>query len=310
VKLGINRGAKIVIAVSVVVIVGLVVNTLVQSPQSYTGFGGGVSYSPPSIFESPVVYTSVRSTTTLTTTQMIGSSGIFDAPESAPISPSTRMEIFSAQMSVEVADVRSATDRMADIAKQFDGYVAGSSVSVFEDQDSAYVTLRVPRTQFYNAISVIESLGDLKNKATQSDDVTEEYVDLTARRDNLQAQETRLQEILALATSVDDVLNVESELERVRGEIERLTGQINYIENNVALSTITVTFTQPVETPFPKIDWAEPFVVGLNVLYATTRGLVILAFAAIPFVVIGIPLYLVYRRRNRPEHDTIPQKNS
>lgn len=63
--------------------------------------------------------------------------------------------------------------------------------------------------------------------------------------DNLKKQENRLSEILKMATTVKDVLEVEKELGRVRGEIERLTGRMNYLEQSIEMSTISVDINEP-----------------------------------------------------------------
>ncbi|MEE8114793.1 MAG: DUF4349 domain-containing protein, partial [Nitrososphaerales archaeon] len=131
---------------------------------------------------------------------------------------------------------------------------------------------------------------------TMSDDVTEEYVDLQARLTNLDRQEARLQEILGLARNVDEVLKIENELERVRGEIERLTGRINYLESNVAMSTISVNLNQPGPAPFPEVDWFEPFRTGILFFFGGFRGVILAISAGIPVFVVGAPLYIGYRK--------------
>lgn len=291
-----NRGTKLALGVFLLIALGLVANAL-------------TSFSSTPSFETPVPgAASLKefNTATVVATQTATIAAIV-AGSSIP----TRMVIFTAQVSLETGDVRSALTQVASIAEQMGGYVAGSSASIFGSSETATMTIKVPQDRFYQAIAAVESLGKLKDKQTQSDDITQEYIDLTARRDNLQTQEKRLQEILSFANNVDDILKVENELARVRGEIESLTGRINYLEKNVALSTIMVTFTKPAETPLPELDWTEPFKTGLAFLYSTVRGLVILAFIAIPFAAIGTLAYFLYRRRrNRREAEVAPRENT
>ena len=70
----------------------------------------------------------------------------------------------------------------------------------------------------------IEAIGAVTSKSISGRDVTEEFVDLSARLGNLERQELRLLDILNMTTTVDEVLDVERELGRIRGEIESLTG--------------------------------------------------------------------------------------
>ena len=237
-----------------------------------------------------------------------GPERIVEAPPIAPgIPPSpvafqlqdqdVRLEIFSAGISLEVENVRMVLDQITEIADGFDGVVAESSTSIINDREFGSISIRVPRNSFAQAIILIEDLGDLQDKQTRTDDVTEEYVDLNARLENLDRQEERLQEILDLANDVQDVLDVERQLERVRGEIERLTGRINFLERSSAMSTISVSLIEPRTTPLPEIDWLEPFTTGISFLFGAFRGIVLIAFAAIPFILILVPVYLIFRRR-------------
>ena len=209
-----------------------------------------------------------------------------------------RLEIFSAAISLEVEEVRMVTEQIAEIADGLDGVVAESSTSIINEREFGTITIRVPRNSFSQAIILIEDLGDLQDKQTRTDDVTEEYVDLNARLVNLDRQEERLQEILDLANDVRDVLDVENQLERVRGEIERLTGRINFLERSSAMSTISVSLVEPRTTPLPEINWLEPFTTGISFLFGAFRGIVLIVFTAIPFILILIPVYLLFRRRS------------
>ncbi|ETK11024.1 hypothetical protein T230_00100, partial [Tannerella sp. oral taxon BU063 isolate Cell 1/3] len=54
--------------------------------------------------------------------------------------------------------------------------------------------------------------------------------------------EARYQELLKRANSVDEVLKVEAQISSLRAEIESAEGQMRYLKNQVALSTLTVSF--------------------------------------------------------------------
>ncbi len=52
-------------------------------------------------------------------------------------------------------------------------------------------------------------------------------MDIDNQKINLQLQEEHLREILQKADNVEDLLQVEKELNRIRTEIDRLTGILN-----------------------------------------------------------------------------------
>ena len=94
------------------------------------------------------------------------------------------------------------------------------------------------------------------SESSSSADVTEEYVDLEARRGNLEETEQKLQAFLDKAEDVEDLLAVQRELTTTRGEIERLTGRINLLSALVSESTIAVEFVEiGAEPPITGDGW-------------------------------------------------------
>jgi len=271
-----KRLAVISVIVAILLVASFFVGTL------YSPYGGFMESRPwgPQVVEYP--------TPTPTPTP---------APKSAEYTQE-RMVIYNAYVSLETRDIAGTLTKIRSLAESYGGYVAGSSRSSYGMQATAEITIRVPKDKFHVAVQEIETYGKVLDERTTSEDVTQQYIDLKARLSNLQKQEQRLIEILGMARTVDEVLNVERELERVRGEIESLQGQINYLERSVAMSVITVSLKEPLP-PFtpPGMDWGETFESALRGFFAVVRGLIILVVSLLPLVVIGVPVYYVYRRR-------------
>jgi hypothetical protein len=157
-----------------------------------------------------------------------------------------RKIIQTASLSIEVEDFQASSDALVTIVERANGFISDSySYATDTGHRRGDITLRVPQETFLSTIAEIEQLGTVESKRTSGVDVTEEYIDLKARLNNSERQETRLLEILDMAEDVEDVLDVERELERVRGEIERLTGRITYLDNRIALATISVSLYEP-----------------------------------------------------------------
>jgi hypothetical protein len=159
--------------------------------------------------------------------------------------PIERKIISNAYLQMEVNSAESAVNKITNITQAHGGFILSSSLSDVGGRNNGQVTLRVPQTDFYQAIEEIEALGTVGSKQVSGQDVTGEFIDLDARLGNLKKQELRLQEILKTAVTVKDVLEIEHELERVRGEIESLTGRLNFLNQSVEMSTITVSAVEP-----------------------------------------------------------------
>jgi len=227
----------------------------------------------------------------------ITNQSIIASPEERAAEPSQeRMVIYNAYISLETKEIQEVMAKARALAERYGGYISGSS----QKEGKAQITIRVPKNKFQAAISEIEGYGKVLDERTTSEDVTERYIDLKARLENMQKQEQRLREILGMARTVDEVLKVERELERVRGQIESLQGQVNYLERNVAMAVIAVNLTEP-QPPFtpPGMNWNEVLEAALKGLYLVLRGMIILVVSLLPIAAIAAPAYWVYNRRKR-----------
>jgi hypothetical protein len=83
--------------------------------------------------------------------------------------------------------------------------------------------------------------------------VSEEYRDLEVRLQNLRAVRRRLEEFLTRASTMQEALTVERELERVTREIDQLEGRLRFLGARVAFSLVTVNLH-----PRPQVVQAPP----------------------------------------------------
>jgi hypothetical protein len=71
--------------------------------------------------------------------------------------------------------------------------------------------------------------------------VTEQVVDLDARRKNLAAVRDRLRSLLERAANVGEMVAVERELARVQGDLDALDARLKHLRATTSLSEVTVT---------------------------------------------------------------------
>ena len=124
------------------------------------------------------------------------------------------------------------------------------------------LVIKVPVSDFHQLLELIEKEADqeyLVTKSVNSQDVTEEYIDVESRIKSKKAIETRYLEILTKARNVTEILKVEKELGKIRTEIEQSEGRLQYLRNRSNYSTISLTIfefqvsevkpVQPIEKP-------------------------------------------------------------
>jgi hypothetical protein len=69
-------------------------------------------------------------------------------------------------------------------------------------------------------------------------------VDLQARLSNAQAEEEQYLLIMSRATSVEDMISIQSALSSVRERIEVMQSEMDYYNNSVTKSTISIYMTE------------------------------------------------------------------
>jgi hypothetical protein len=161
------------------------------------------------------------------------------------IVPAERMIIRTADLQLVVTDVAAAIGEITGLAGDYGGFVVSSNSWQDRDRMMGNITFRVAAENFNAALAALHGLAvDIRAESTSGQDVTEEYVDLSARLSNLQAAETQLLQLMAQSGNVSEILEVQRELVKTRGEIEQIKGRMQYLEQSAAMSYISVTLEQ------------------------------------------------------------------
>lgn len=161
------------------------------------------------------------------------------------VSPS--MIIRTGQAYIEVDSLETAIAAVHAMAARVSGFIANTAIQSGEGQQhSATLEIKIPSANYDQAMSGLTTIGKLRSSTTTAEDVGEEYVDVNARMANARRLEERLVTLLASRTGkLDDVLAVERELARVREEIDRYEGRLRFLRTRTAMSTLTVTVSEP-----------------------------------------------------------------
>ncbi|WP_165997826.1 DUF4349 domain-containing protein [Bacillus sp. Cs-700] len=218
-----------------------------------------------------------------------------------------RKVIFNADLSLSVENLTLAMNEIKESTKAFEGYVVEESTF---SEDNAFIgsmTIRIPQSQFDAYLRKVETLSKGEpQKSITSQDVTENYVDLSSRLKAKEAVQQRLESFLNEATKTDDLLAISNELSPVQEEIEQLKGQINYLDNQSDYSTVTISLEQKkrlvTEKDFETLSEAKHLFTttsnGLLAFFSKTIVLLIgLSPILLPLLIIG--LFFLFRFRKK-----------
>jgi hypothetical protein len=158
------------------------------------------------------------------------------------VAPIQRKIIYTAEVNLVVEDFGPLPERIAGLVKQCDAYIARSNISGMPGQPRRGVwTVRVPVARYEEFLTAVRGLGEVKSVLSDSKDVTAEFYDIEARIRNKQREEGRLLQLLDDVTGkLQDILEVEREVSRVRGEIEQLQGRLRVLRDLTAMTTVEV----------------------------------------------------------------------
>ena len=223
-----------------------------------------------------------------------------------------RMIIWNANISLTVEDVAASMDAVQSLARELGGYPVNISSWMEGEQLYATVTIRVPAERFDETMTRLREMGIRVNRENaNSEDVTDQYVDLESRLRHLEAKEAQLLEFMEDAEDTEAVLAVYEHLDETQAEIEQVKGQMKYLSTLAAMGTITVElYPEEAEPPVVDEDGWNPGRTLRDALRALLKVLEALGNLAIWIAVFTLPLLLlvvlplilivaVLRRRSR-----------
>lgn len=209
-----------------------------------------------------------------------------------------RQLIHTGTIGILVDDVPATSTEVREWTADQGGFVSSSTQEVHEAHNETWTTetlvIRVPSETFDTSMQTVETLGEVQTFETETEDVTDQLVDLDARLENLRMERDRLRTLFEEANETRDVLAVQDELASVQEEIERLEAQRQQLEDQVAFSTITVHLTEeePEAEPTPEEpEWYETSVAGA--FFDSVDGLIVAARALVVGVAFAVPYLLV-----------------
>jgi len=216
-----------------------------------------------------------------------------------------RKIIKTGHLNLEVDSYKATTSQIKEMVQEMQGYVVSENTHVYDQERkllAGSLALRIPEERFDEALDRLENMGSSDNRTIDSQDVTEEYVDVESRLRAMRLKEERLLAILNKSGSLGDILAVENELARTRADLEALEGRLRYLNNRTELSTINITVRETL-TPVKQIKTTglqgvlartqEAFIKSINAIIIGFGNLIVYLGAYLPFIILTLVLLLI-----------------
>lgn len=250
--------------------------------------------------------------------------GIYDssAEVGSSITPSDSGQIDGAaeqkliktvNLSAETEDLTGLLDDLSQQVKNLGGYIESRTVyngSAYSGSRSrsADLTIRIPAENLDGFVSQVQGMSNIISSNEEVDDVTLTYVAVESRVEALEAEQARLLELMDMAQTMSELLEVEARLTEVVGELESVTSQLRVLQNRVNYATVelSVREVQTLTVVEEESVWqrmARGFLENLENLGDGIVELAIFLVASLPYLVplgaIAAVVVLLLRRRRK-----------
>lgn len=192
------------------------------------------------------------------------------------VQDTNRKLIRNVDMNVETEEFDALLQNVQNRITSLGGYVENSEIyngsgyyDGYSSMRSANLTARIPAEKLDEFLSLVSEMSNVTRKNESVTDVTLQYVDMQSHKQALQAEQTRLLELMEQAESIEDIISLESRLSEVRYQIESMESQLRTFDNQVSYSTVELyieeveTYT-PIEEPGRLQKMTEGFVDSLQ----------------------------------------------
>jgi len=221
-------------------------------------------------------------------------------------STSTKIESTgNVDLRIGKGQVESAFARLTRMVSSDRGFVVSSQERVGINSAGKFsygvMVLEVPQRSFDALVTQVQKAGRATSVVTSSSDVTSQYVDLRARISAAEASRQQYLAIMSKATTISNILAVQSQLNNLQSQIEQLQGQLNVLNNATTYGTLTVSLTetgQQNNVTKPKSGFAKAWHDGVSGFISGFEWVVRLAGPAL-FAVLALGAAFVIARYAR-----------
>ncbi len=172
-----------------------------------------------------------------------------DASSEEPYSE--RLLIKNGSIRFKTEDFQTSKNTLSALIKSFGGFVQNESTDKYDNSINLYLECKIPSKNFDVFVDTLERVfGRPESRNIRIEDITKTYRDTEARIQNKKELENRYRELLKKATSMAEVLEIESKLNEIRYEIEQQEQQKKFYDNQLAYSLLNISLYQEIRREF------------------------------------------------------------
>ncbi|MGI9652309.1 DUF4349 domain-containing protein [Chryseobacterium sp. RLHN22] len=149
--------------------------------------------------------------------------------------------IKNGEIEIQVGDIKKAQNQTSEIVKKNNAYIQTERFNNTDVDEKLLLTIRVPHKNFDGLInSFSNGIGSVLSKSISSDDVTEEYTDVSIKLGNKKIYLEKYRDMLRSAKTTKDMLEIQENIRELEDEIDIAEGRLRFIDDRVNYSTLNL----------------------------------------------------------------------
>lgn len=149
--------------------------------------------------------------------------------------------IKNGEIEIQVGDIKKAQNQTNEIVKKNNAYIQTERFNNTDVDEKLLLTIRVPHKNFDGLInSFSNGIGSVLSKSISSDDVTEEYTDVSIKLGNKKIYLEKYRDMLRSAKTTKDMLEIQENIRELEDEIDIAEGRLRFIDDRVNYSTLNL----------------------------------------------------------------------
>ena len=170
-------------------------------------------------------------------------------PVPSPEEPSSSLPenvkmIYRGYLYLESTEFDAAVAGLNQLVTQMGGYFESSELNNYSPYRHAFYVVRVPSAKYQSFCSSVGDLAQLNSQRHTTENVSEAYYDIESRLVTQRTKLERLQELLAKADKMEDIITLESAIAETELQIEYLTGSLRKYDALVDYATVEVSLEE------------------------------------------------------------------
>ncbi|REC46448.1 DUF4349 domain-containing protein [Chryseobacterium pennipullorum] len=150
--------------------------------------------------------------------------------------------IKNGDMKIQVGDIKKSQSQVNAILKSNNAYIQKEDFQNTDRSENLNLTVRVPHKNFDVLVnSFSDGVGSVLSKNISSDDMTEEYTDISIKLANKKIYLEKYRDMLKSASTTKDMLEIQEKIRGLEDEMDIAEGRLRFIDDRVNYSTLYIS---------------------------------------------------------------------